>query len=96
MLTRSRMGGVIPMAARATRAPATQCECANICSMPTFRYTVVEHDPDRPWIIVGDTRHLTVDLEDASDFPGGVTRHWPRDRFTTELEAGQEEPRLRF
>jgi hypothetical protein len=29
--------------------------------VPTFSYTVAEQDPDRPWIVVGATQHLTIE-----------------------------------
>ena len=61
-----------------------------------FRYSVVEHDPSRPWIVVGETRHLVVDLESAGEFSEWAGRHWPRDRYTVQLEPGQEQPRLRY
>jgi hypothetical protein len=63
--------------------------------VPAFRFTVFEHDADRPWI-VGETQHLTVELEQASDFTEWAAEHWPRDRFTAELEPGQEAQRLRY
>jgi hypothetical protein len=36
--------------------------------MPTYSYSVAEHDPDRPWIIVGEIRHLSVELEAGVSF----------------------------
>jgi hypothetical protein len=39
---------------------------ANICSMQEYRYTVAEHDRDRPWIVVA-SKHQTVKLEDGAN-----------------------------
>jgi hypothetical protein len=60
-----------------------------------FRFTVFEHDPNRPWLVLGPTKHLTVELERAGDFPAWASEHWPGDRYTAELDPGQEEQRLR-
>jgi hypothetical protein len=30
--------------------------------VPEYRFTVTEHDPDRPWLVLGRDRH-TVDLD---------------------------------
>jgi hypothetical protein len=61
-----------------------------------YRYSVVEHDPGRPWVVVGDVQHLTVELPDVADFPAWAAEHWPRERFTATLEPGQEPPLLRY
>jgi hypothetical protein len=60
-----------------------------------FRYTVVEHDPMRPWLVVGDAQHLEVELTSADAFAVWASERWPRDRFTVTLDPGQQERRLR-
>jgi hypothetical protein len=64
--------------------------------MPELRYTVIEHDPDEPWIIIGETRHLTIELPDIRDFAAWAAECWPREQYTAELEPGQEEQRLKY
>lgn len=63
--------------------------------MPEFRFTVFEHDPQRPWIVLGPTQHLTVELKRADDFAAWAAQHWSRDRFTAELDPGLEDQRLK-
>jgi hypothetical protein len=64
--------------------------------VPEFRFTVFEHDPDRPWIVLGPTQHLTVELEHADEFSVWAGERWPRPRFTAELDPGQESQRLKY
>jgi hypothetical protein len=58
--------------------------------VPEFRYTVQEHDLAKPWLVVGETRHLTVELGDAREFAAWAAEKWPHDRYTAELDPGQE------
>lgn len=67
-----------------------------MCSMPAYRYTVVEHDEMRPWVIVGQTRHLTVELERPDEFGEWAAEQWPRSRYTARLDPGQEQRRLKY
>jgi hypothetical protein len=64
--------------------------------LPGFRYTVFEHDLQQPWIVLGETQHLTVELDNADDFPGWAADRWPSPQFTAELDPGQQDQRLRF
>jgi hypothetical protein len=57
-----------------------------------YRYTVAEYDPQRPWLLVGEIRHLTVELDDEHSFTSWAARKWPAPRFKTELDAGQLGP----
>ena len=61
-----------------------------------FRYIVIEHDPARPWLVVGDAQHLEVELTSAGAFAAGASERWPPDRFTVTLDPGQEQRRLRI
>ena len=51
-----------------------------------FRYTVTEYDPYQPWLLVGATRRLTVELEDAEGFTAWAARTWPPPRYQADLE----------
>ena len=44
-----------------------------------------EHDPDRPWIVVGH-EHRTVTPEDALNFFEWAQQRWPGPRFKVELD----------
>jgi hypothetical protein len=54
-----------------------------------FRYQVTEHDPDRPWIILGTRTGLSLEAEDSYQFREKVQHVWPADRFNVELEPGE-------
>jgi hypothetical protein len=51
----------------------------------TWGYTVAEHDPDCPWIVLVQRRE-TVELEDGESFRDWAARRYPDERFTVELE----------
>jgi hypothetical protein len=54
-----------------------------------YRYIVVEHDAERPWIIVGEIQHLTIDLADSQSFYEWAARKWPGPRFDVQLDPWQ-------
>jgi uncharacterized protein involved in type VI secretion and phage assembly len=41
--------------------------------VPEYRFTLTEHDQERPWIVVS-TEHRTIELPDGSDFLYLVSR----------------------
>ena len=53
--------------------------------MRAYGYTVTEHDPNRPWLIVA-REHRTVELEDGQGFFDWAGAQWPQDRYTVELD----------
>jgi hypothetical protein len=59
-----------------------------------YSFTATEHDPDRPWIVVG-REHRTVTLEDTVNFFEWMHQRWPEQRWTIELEPGQLSPTRR-
>jgi hypothetical protein len=72
---------------------------ARLCEhtfVTAFRYTVAEHDPSRPWVVVAEIRHLTVELDRAEDFADWAAERWPQSRYTAQLDPGQEERRLKY
>jgi hypothetical protein len=59
--------------------------------VPLFSFTVTEHDPERPWIVLGSERQ-TVTLDDGVDFFEWSSERWPRPRWTVELDPWQLSP----
>lgn len=57
--------------------------------MREYRYTVAEHEPGRPWIVIGDIRHLIVQLEDSENFYEWAAQTWPRTRYEVQLDPWQ-------
>jgi hypothetical protein len=52
-----------------------------------YRYTIAEHDGERPWIVIGEIQHLTVELEDSRSFYEWAAREWPGPRFDVQLDS---------
>jgi hypothetical protein len=61
---------------------------ANIRSVSEYRFTLTEHDPERPWIVHSSERR-TITLEDGQDFFAWAREHWPKPRWTVELDPWQ-------
>jgi hypothetical protein len=57
-----------------------------------YRFTLIEHDPARPWIVVS-TQHQTIELPDDSDFFTWAHDHWPTSRWTVQLDPWQLAPK---
>ena len=50
-----------------------------MCSpMAIYTYTVAEYDRERPWLVVGPLRRLSVELPDGEDFLAWAAQAWPR------------------
>ncbi len=62
-----------------------------MCSMPSFAFTVTEHDPDRPWIVRSQD-HCTVTLDDNVKFFEWAAEQFPAPRWTVELDPFQLGP----
>lgn len=60
--------------------------------MRCYSYTVAEHDPDRAWIVLGEIRHLTVELDEDASFSEWARREWPRPRYEVALDPWQGSP----
>jgi hypothetical protein len=56
--------------------------------MAEYGYTIAEHDPGRPWIIVR-SEHRTVELDDGEEFSEWAHAEWPSDRYTVALDPWQ-------
>jgi hypothetical protein len=59
--------------------------------MHRYAFTITEHDPNRPWVVVGRERS-TVTLEDGLEFFAWVHEHWPAPRWSIELDPWQLAP----
>jgi hypothetical protein len=59
--------------------------------MPEFRFTVWEHDGEKPWLVVGSERY-TATLPDDLSFFEWAHGHWPSPRFRVELDPWQGGP----
>lgn len=57
--------------------------------MPSYTYSVTEHDPDRPWMVVGSTERYEIELETSEDFFKWANRTWPAPRFSVQLDPWQ-------
>jgi hypothetical protein len=55
--------------------------------VPAIHYSVTEYDPARPWVVVGQHRRLTIDLEEGEDFVVWAAEHWPAPRYRVEPET---------
>lgn len=59
--------------------------------MPEFSFTLTEHDPDRPWIVVG-SEHQTATLPHNANFFEWARERWPEPRWTVQLDPWQDGP----
>lgn len=48
--------------------------------VPTYRYTVAEFDPAKPWLVTGEIKAEEVDLSGGEDFYDWAARNWPDSR----------------
>ena len=56
-----------------------------------YSFTITEHEPERPWIVV-DSEHRTITLEDGASFFAWAAERWPAPRWTVELDPWQLAP----
>jgi hypothetical protein len=61
--------------------------------VPEFGYTLTEHDPEKPWLVVG-IEHRTVTLPDSISFGEWARQNYPRPRWTVESDPWQLGPTL--
>jgi hypothetical protein len=59
----------------------------------SYAYTVAEHDLERPWLVLGEIRQLTVELPDGESFHDWASKEWPAPRFQVELAPWQLTPK---
>jgi hypothetical protein len=56
--------------------------------MSEWSYTVTEHDPEQPWLVLGRGRH-TVTLDNDENFFVWAQERWPEPRWSVELDPYQ-------
>jgi hypothetical protein len=56
--------------------------------MTVYCYTVTEHDPARPWMVLGSGPGR-VALPDDRSFFEWAREHWPSPRWSVELDPWQ-------
>jgi hypothetical protein len=59
--------------------------------MPKYSYTVTEHDPERPWIVLGMSNGR-VTLSDDVNFFEWARENWPAPRWTVQLDPWELSP----
>jgi hypothetical protein len=63
--------------------------------MPAYSFTLTEHDPERPWIVVGPQEHRTVELNEGVQFFAWARVQWPPPRWSIQLDPWQLSPTAR-
>lgn len=53
-----------------------------------YRYTVSEHDLEKPWLVIG-REHRAVRLGDDASFFEWAHQTWPEPRYTVQLDPWQ-------
>ena len=56
--------------------------------VPEYRFVLIEHDLDRPWIVL-DQQHRTVTLDDGVSFFKWAQQAWPEPTYTVQLNPYQ-------
>jgi hypothetical protein len=59
--------------------------------VPEYRYTVTEHEVERPWLVLG-TSHGSVTLPDGTSFFEWAQENWPAPRWSVQLDPWQLAP----
>jgi hypothetical protein len=78
-------------AGRTRREANPSAPNGNMRSMREYRFTLLEHDAERPWIVVSQ-EHRTATLDDDADFFTWARERWPGPRWTVELDPWQLSP----
>ena len=59
--------------------------------MPEYTYTVTEHNPEKPWLVLGRSQG-TVTLPDDASFFQWAAENWPAPQWSVELDPWQLSP----
>jgi len=60
--------------------------------MREFGFTITEHDPDRPWMVLS-SEHRTIKLPDGMDFLTWAREQWPAPRWSVQADPWELSPR---
>ena len=60
--------------------------------VPDYSYTIIEHDAERPWLVVGHASG-TVTLNDDASFFEWAHENWPAPRWSVQLDPWQLSPK---
>ena len=74
---------------RCRRLGSLLTDAAQVCErvfVRDHRYIVVEYDLERSWLLVGQPRRLTVELEDTESFDAWAAGRWPPPQYKANLE----------
>jgi len=69
-------------------SPAIRASCEHVF-VRTYSYTLTEHNPDKPWLIVRVRTQMKVELEEGRNFFEWAREHWPANLYTVELDPYQ-------
>ena len=53
--------------------------------MREYGFTITEHDPDRPWMVLS-SEHRTIELPDGMDFFSWAQEQWPAPRWSVQVD----------
>jgi len=60
--------------------------------MRDYGFTITEHDPDRPWMVLS-SEHRTIKLPDGMDFFTWAREQWPAPRWSVQVDPWELSPR---
>lgn len=60
--------------------------------MREYGFTITEHDPDRPWMVLS-SEHREIKLPDGQNFFAWAHEHWPEPRWSIDLDPFDLAPR---
>jgi hypothetical protein len=63
-------------------------------TLPEYGYTLTEHDPERPWIVLGSEQRAIL-LDDGASFSAWAAEHCPSPRWSVELDPWSDMPQWR-
>ena len=60
--------------------------------MREYGFTITEHDPDRPWMVLS-SEHRTIKLPDDMNFFGWAREQWPAPRWSVQVDPWELSPK---
>jgi hypothetical protein len=53
--------------------------------MRRYGFQLTEHDPQKPWLIL-NSRHEEIELPDGASFFDWAAKHFPRERYSVDVD----------